>query len=44
MSLEKRRSLADVTFLYKILNGNFDIDVSNILDLHGNICHVKTKG
>ena len=22
MSLEKRRSLADVTFLYKVLNGN----------------------
>ena len=34
MSLEKRRSLADVTFLYKILNGNFDIDVSNILDFY----------
>ena len=27
MSLEKRRSLADVTFLYKVLNGNIDIDI-----------------
>ena len=29
MSLEKRRSLADVTFLYKVLNGNIDIDVDD---------------
>ena len=34
MSLEKRRSLADVTFLYKVLNGNIDIDISNIIDFH----------
>ena len=34
MSLEKRRSLADVTFLYKVLNGNIDIDNSNIIDFH----------
>ena len=26
MSLGKRRSLTDVTFLYKVLNGNIDID------------------
>lgn len=31
MSLEKRRSLADVTFLYKVLNGNID---SKIIDFH----------
>ena len=31
MSLEKRRSLADVT-LYKVLNGNIDIDISKIVD------------
>ena len=34
MSLEKRRSLTDVTFLYKVLNGNIDIDVSNIIEFH----------
>ena len=33
MSLEKR-SLADVTFLYKVLNGNIDIDISKITDFH----------
>ena len=31
LSLEKRRSLADVTFLYKVLNGNID---SKIIDFH----------
>ena len=34
MSLERRRSLADVTFLYKVLNGNIDIDMSKIIDFH----------
>ena len=34
MSLEKRRSLADVTFLYKVVNGNIDIDISKIIDFH----------
>ena len=34
MSQEKRRSLADVTFLYKVLNGNIDIDISKIIDFH----------
>ena len=34
MSLEKRRSLADVTFLYKVLNGNIDFDMSKIIDFH----------
>ena len=34
MLLEKRRSLADVTFLYKVLNGNIDIDISKIIDFH----------
>ena len=34
MSLEKRRSLADVTFLYKVLNGNIDIDINKIIDFH----------
>ena len=34
MSREKRRSLADVTFLYKVLNGNIDIDISKIIDFH----------
>ena len=27
MSLEKRRSLGDATFLYKVLNGKIDIDI-----------------
>ena len=34
MSLEKRRSLTDVTFLYNVLNGNIDIDISKIIDFH----------
>ena len=34
MSLDKRRSLADVTFLYKVLNGIIDIDISKIIDFH----------
>ena len=34
MSLEKRRSLTDVTFLYKVLNGNIDIYISKIRDFH----------
>ena len=34
MSLEKRRSLTDVTFLYKVLNGNIDINISKIIDFH----------
>ena len=34
MSLEKRRLLTDVTFLYKVNNGNIDIDVSKMLDFH----------
>ena len=34
MSLEKRRSLTDVTLLYKEVNGNIDIDISKITDFH----------
>jgi len=36
MSLEKRRSLTDVTFLYtcKVLHGNIDIDISKIIEFH----------
>ena len=34
LSLEKRRSLTDVTFLYKVLNGNIDIDISRIIEFH----------
>ena len=34
MSLENRRSLTDVTFLYKVLNGNIDIDISKIIEFH----------
>ena len=32
VSLEKRRLLTDVTFLYKVNMGNINIDVSKILD------------
>ena len=32
LSLEKRRLFADVTFLYKVLNGNINIDISKIID------------
>ena len=34
MSLLKRILLTDVTFLYKVLNGNINIDVSKIIDFH----------
>ena len=34
MSLEKRRSLTDVAFLYKVLNGSINIDIRKIIDLH----------
>jgi len=34
MSLEKRRSLTVMTFLYKELNGNIDIDISKIIEFH----------
>ena len=34
MSLEKRRLLTDVSFLYKILNGNINIDISKIINFH----------
>ena len=45
MSLEKRRSLADVTFLYKVLNGNIDIYISKITDFHSeaDASHVLLK-
>ena len=31
MSLEQRRFIADVTFLYKVLNGYFNVDFSSFL-------------
>ena len=34
MLLEKRRILTDVTFLYKVLNGDINIDVSKIIDFY----------
>ena len=34
LSLEKRRSLTDVTFLYKVLHGNIDIAISKIIYFH----------
>ena len=34
MTLEKRRLLTDVTFSYKVNNGNINIDASKILDFH----------
>ena len=34
MSLQKRILLTDVTFLYKVLNDNINIDVSKIIDFH----------
>lgn len=32
MSLEQRCFIADVTFLYKVLNGYFNIDFSSFLN------------
>ena len=34
MSLEKGTLLTDVKFLYKVNNGNINIDISKILDFH----------
>ena len=34
MSLEKRRLVTDVIFLYKGLNGNVNFDISKIIDFH----------
>ena len=31
MSLEQRRFIADVIFLYKVLNGYFNVDLSSFL-------------
>ena len=31
MSLEQRRFIADVTFMYKVLNGYFNVDFSSFL-------------
>ena len=31
VSLEQRRFIADVTFLYKVLNGYFNVDFSSFL-------------
>ena len=42
MSLEKR-SPADVTFLYKVLNGNIDIDISKIIDFHSEGDHFSLR-
>ena len=34
VSLEQRRFIADVTFLYKVLNGYFNVDFSSFLNLY----------
>ena len=34
MSLEQRRFIADVTFLYKVLNGYFNVDFSSFLNFY----------
>lgn len=43
MSLEKRQSLTDVTFLYKVLNGNIDINVSQIIDFYSETDHYSLR-
>ena len=34
VSLEQRRFIADVTFLYKVLNGYFNVDFSSFLNFY----------
>ena len=34
LSMEKRRLLTDVTLLYKVLHGLFDIDIERYVDFH----------
>lgn len=34
MSLEQRRFIVDVTFLYKVLNGYFNVDFSSFLNFN----------
>ena len=33
-TLEHRRFIADVTFLYKVLNGYLNLDISSLLNFH----------
>ena len=34
MSLEQRRFIADATFLFKVLNGDFNVDFSSFLNFY----------
>ena len=43
LSLEKRRTLRDVTFLYKALNGIIDIDVEPYVDFYKETDHYSFR-
>ena len=43
LSLEKRRLLADVTFLYKVLHGIIDIDVKLYVDFYKESDHYSFR-
>ena len=43
LSLEKRRLLADVTFLYKALNGIIDINVEPYVDFYKETDHYSFR-
>ena len=43
LSLEKRRLLADLTFLYKALHGIFDIDVEPYVDFYKETDHYSFR-
>ena len=43
MSLKKRRLLADVTFLYKALNGISDINIDSYIDFYSDADHYSFR-
>jgi len=43
MSLENRRFLADVTFLYKALNGLSNINIDSYVDFYSNADHYSFR-
>ena len=43
MSLEKRTLLTDVKFLYKVNNGNINIDISKTLHFHSKADHFSLR-
>ena len=41
VSLEKRRWLTNVIFLYKVFDGNIDIGISKIIEFHSEVSSIE---